>query len=346
MKITISSDNHLGTKRQAHTTRESSERLRQMLYAQSIYATRDREARHYNAGDLLDRANNDEATLLQAYHVGKRYSAVLAGNHDERNQAGAVTTLRALDAVGVPVVCSPDLSTPYYEQIDSFLFMVPHHASQELFMQALQEVSEVAHELDHPTYLILHCNYDWPEINPLSDNTLNLSAEDAETLLHTFNRIFIGHEHQSKTAFNDRLILTGNLFPTSFSDIGDKFIWHLDPDADTLEKECICAESTIYREIKYGDPLPDLSGVKFVDVIGATGAENAVDVANFVRSVWGDNDTLCAVRNKVEMNDGLAGIDIDAETPTLVDLSGRIRADLKDSDLLPLYNRLESAASE
>ena len=345
MRITLSSDNHLGTRRQAHTTRESSERLRQMLYTQSMVATQGPLNRQYNLGDLLDRATNDEKTLLQAYEIGKRYRAVIAGNHDETNREGTVTTLRALAHVGVPVICSPDLSTPYFEQVDTYLFFVPHHASQELFMQALQEASEAAAQCDHPTYLMLHCNYDWPGVNPLEDNTLNLSAEDAGTLLETFNRIFIGHEHNSKTAFNDRLVLVGNLFPTSFSDIGDKFIWHLDTEEDTLEKECICSESTIYREVKYGEPLPDLTGVKFVDVVGATSAENSVDVAMFVRNIWNnDNDQLLAVRNKVELNDGLHTVESVSDQPTLVDLSGRIREDLKSSDLLPLYDRLATQA--
>lgn len=344
MKITLSSDNHLGTRRQAHTTRESSDRLRQMLYTQSLYATRDRMARHYNIGDLLDRATNDELTILQAYEVGNRYQAVLAGNHDETNRQGTVTTLRALDDIGVPVVCSPDLSTPYYEQIDSFLFMVPHHASQELFMEALQEASEAAAECDHPTYLLLHCNYDFPM--GCEDNTLNLDPADAATLLKTFNRIFIGHEHNSKTAFDDRLVLVGNLFPTSFSDIGDKFIWHLDPDEDTLEKEIICSESVVYREIKYGEPIPHLDGVRFVDVVGTTEAEFSVDVANFIRSIWKASDQLFAVRNLVKLNDGLHLDTLDTSQPALVDLSGRIREDLDGSDLLPLFNRLLTTAQE
>lgn len=344
MRMTFSTDNHLGTKRQAHTTRESSERLRQMLYTQSLYATRNRMSKHYNAGDLLDKAHNDETTLLQAYEVGKRYEAILAGNHDETNREGSVTTLRALNDIGVPVVCSPDLSTPYYEQIDSYLFFVPHHASQELFEKALQCAMESAAECDHNTYLVLHCNYDFPM--GTEDNTLNLDPGDAAILLETFNRIFIGHEHNSKTAFDDRLVLLGNLFPTSFSDIGDKFIWHLYPETDELEKEVVCSESHIYREIKIGDPIPDLAGVRFVDVVGSAKAEDAVEVATYVRSIWNESDQLLAVRNKVEILDALGNVEVDTSQPALVDLPGRIRNDLKNSDLLPLFENLTSIANQ
>lgn len=340
MKYNLFSDPHLGTKRAAHTTAESAQRLKNMLYTNALVASDVLHGINICGGDLFDRAYNDEATLVQGYNIAQRCKRVLSGNHDETNRQGATTSLHALKEMGAPIVACEDLSTPYFDIWGQF-WMVPHHASQEVFEHALTEAAanaegDMPHEANR--YLILHCNYDCPF--DTEDSTLNLSPEMAEYLLKSFTRIFIGHEHNSKLLFDGRLVIMGNTHPTSFSDISDKYRWELNSDTDELTKVLLWQQSYAYREINFGDPLPDLSGVQFVDVIGAEAVDNGVEVAEYVRNVWNAGNTLIAVRNNVEIIDHLADSTIDTSSPALVNLGQRINDDLEGSDLQPYYQQL------
>lgn len=339
MKYNLFSDPHLGTKRAAHTTAESAQRLKRMLYTSALMASDRSYGINLCGGDLFDRAYNDEATLVQGYNIAQRCHKVLSGNHDETNRQGATTSLHALMEIGAPIVACEDLSTPYFDQFRHF-WMVPHHASQENFDKALKAAAEDVEsfpEVKHK-YLLLHCNYNCPF--DTEDSTLNLSPEMAEYLLKHFTRIFIGHEHNSKLLFDDRLVIMGNTHPTSFSDISDKFIWGLDADTDELTPDRIWQKSTNYKEINFGDPVPDLQGVQFVDVIGAEAVDNGVEVAEYVRSIWNSGAGLIAVRNNVDIIDHLAGDGIDTSSPALVNLGQRINDDLEGSDLQPYYQQL------
>lgn len=336
MLVNLFSDPHLGTQRAAHTTRDSAQRLQDALYRQALLASSSDS--NICLGDLLDRATNPEAVLVQGFNVAQRCKLVMAGNHDELNRTGVVTTLRALEQMGAPIVASPDISTPFFYTWNQF-WIVPHHASQTLFEKAMFEArSNADAQDDGHKYLLLHTNYDVPF--DTEDSTLNLSPEMAEEMLKSFDRVFTGHEHNPKTHFNDRLVIVGNVHATSYSDISDKFVWHLDTRTDELTKTCIWKKADNYREIKFGDPVPDLAGVQFVDVIGAEPVDNGVEVAEYVRSIWNAGNTLIAVRNNVEIIDHLASDGIDTSSPALVNLSQRIHDDLEGSDLQPYYQSL------
>lgn len=341
MYDTIFSDPHLGTKRQAHTTRSSSQKLSESIYQLTEEVASRRKGKMLCLGDLFDKAHNDESTLVRGHLIADKCDMVIAGNHDETNRESATTTLRALETMmGNLIVATPDLSSPYFYRLEnSPYFIVPHHASQEVFDKALGEalVAAEGSKLDH-TYLLLHCNYNCPF--DTEDSTLNLSPEMAEWLLSVFSRIFLGHEHNPKTFMGDRVVLVGNVHPTSFSDISDKFAWDLVPGTNELHKRTIWSQADHYREVKYGEELPDLQGVQFVDVVGAEPVEDGTQVAQFVRSVWEESDTLLAVRNNVQILDHLRDVDADTSTPALVDLRGRIRGDLEGSDLQSVYDRL------
>lgn len=351
MIYNLSSDYHLGTKRAAHTTRDSARRLQGMLYTQALVAS---EPPHSLClGDLFDRAHNDEATLVQGYAIANRCDMVMAGNHDLTNREGVITSLdavqRMIDPVNtastlrhIEVVTAPDMSTPYFHTWNQF-WVVPHHASQTLFEKALFEAKANADaQEDGHRYLLLHCNYNCPF--DTEDSTLNLSPEVAEGLLEIFDRVFIGHEHNPKVLCDGRLVIVGNTHPTSYSDISDKYRWELDARSDELTKVLIWEKAYAYREIEYGRPLPDLSGVQFVDVVGAEPVENGTEVADYVRSIWEAGNKLLAVRNNVEIIDHLADTSVDTSKPALVDLKQRIHDDLDGSDLQLLYKRLMQTA--
>lgn len=342
MIYNISSDYHLGTRRAAHTTRDSARKLQQLLYTQALAATEPLNS--ICLGDVFDRPYNDETTLVQGHTIANRCELVLSGNHDETGRESATTSLRALEQLGSPIVAAPDLSTPYFHTWNQF-WVVPHHASQEVFEEALKAAAEDSGPLsdNHShRYLLLHTNYDCPF--DTEDSTLNLSPEMVEKLLQSFTRIFTGHEHNPKVLYDGRLVIVGNTHPSSFGDISDKFRWELDVRSDELTKVLIWEKAYAYREIEYGSALPDLTGVQFVDVVGAEPVDNGVEVADYVRSIWNASDTLLAVRNNVEIIDHLADTSVDTSKPALVDLKQRIDYDLEGSDLQPLYRELIKTA--
>lgn len=336
-------DPHLGTRRAAHTTRESSQRLQHTLYLQARAVT-ENASNPICLGDLFDTSANEEAILLQGYEVARRCLFTLAGNHDSSNREGTVTSLDALKKVGCSIVSSPNISTPYYEAHDA-LYFVPHHASQEIFETAMFHAAEhaVHHREGKASVLMLHCNYNQPFAK--EDDTLNLSEEVAGRLLNAFDYIFLGHEHKPATHFDGRVVILGNTHATSFSDISDKYVYELDITDDSLElnKTTIWRKADRYREIKFGEAIPDLTGVMFVDVTGHEDAAEGTAIAQFVQEVWEAGHQLLAVRNNVKIGDHLGSLE-ELETPALENLAARILKDLEGTDLHDLYAELVKEA--
>lgn len=352
-QLTIFTDPHLGTSRQSHTTRESSRRLQDSLYWQAMSIVKDGDNPKICVGDLFDKSFNSEEILLQGYNVASRCRWTLAGNHDETNREGTVTSLRALKGMDVPICAAPSLTDPYFDNFES-IYMVPHHASQEVFEVAMREAAaHAARERDGlASYLFLHCNYDFDLA--VDDNTLNLTQELAKELIQAFDYIFIGHEHNPSTHLGGQVVVLGNTHPTSFHDIGDKFVYHLEVDTAELTKELVWSKADHYREIKLGSDIPDLAGVQFVDVIGAEGVANAMEVSQFIQDIWKAGNyeyegvvcnELFAVRNKVLIKDSLADLDIEVGEVEVTDLKTRIAHDLAGSDLEKLFNELVQEVS-
>lgn len=339
MIFTLFSDPHLGTRRAAHTTRESSKELTEALYQQALHVATEQE-HPLCLGDLFDRAFNDEATLVQGYNVASRCIFTIAGNHDSTNREGTVTSLNAISDMGCPVIASPDLGAPFYDVNAHGIYVVPHHASQELFETAMFHAAQDAaeHREGLASFLMLHCNYDCGFAT--EDDTLNLSPEVAERLGNAFDLILIGHEHQPNTHLGGRVVILGNTHPTSFSDISDKFMYHLNAETAELTKTCIWSKAASFAEIRMGAELPDLSEVQFVDVTGIADAAGALEVAEFIQAVWKAGPELLAVRNSVQIGDHLAGTNLEDSRPALVDLKATIADDLAGSDLLPLFTAL------
>lgn len=347
--LTIFTDPHLGTKRAAHTTRESSARLQEQLYFQAMAIVNTAVHPVLCNGDLFDKAFNPESILVQGYNVASKCWMTTAGNHDLTNREGTVTSLDALKAMGAPVCAAPNLTDPYFWSEES-IYIVPHHASQEVFEQAMREAAHHAVETRDglASYIFLHCNYQFGLAT--EDNTLNLTAEMTDVLCEAFDFVFLGHEHNPTTHRDGKVVILGNTHPTSFSDISDKYIYHLELDTAELTPELIWSKANHYLELKVGQAIPDLAGVHFIDVKGVEGVSEASVVSQYIQDVWKasyyvpeaeDNhiSDLLAVRNSVQLKDALAGVDDDVSVQ-VEDLRSRIAADLAGSDLEPLYREL------
>ena len=345
-EYTLFTDPHLGTRRAAHTTRESAKRLTQALFDQAVKATDGPSP--LCLGDLFDRACNEEAILVQGFNVASYCMWTLAGNHDSTNRSDTVTSLDALKALHCPIVSSPDLSTPYHQYLGDGIFMVPHHASQELFETAMFHAAEHAAETraGKASVLMLHCNYDAPDFMQVEDDTLNLSADVAERLLTAFDYIFLGHEHRPATYFDGRVVILGNTHPTSFADISDKYCYTLNIGDDhvSLDKHLIWSASERFREIRFGDEIPDLTGVQFVSVFGIAEADQSVEVSDFVQEIWAGGADLLAVRNNVMIGQAFNEVQEPGESK-LGDLKAHIAAELQGTDLADLFSTLAAEVS-
>ena len=340
-KYTLFSDPHLGTKRSAHTTRESAFRLQRTLYDAAARIV-SKSPHAVCLGDLFDKSQNVEATLVQGYAIASRCEFTLAGNHDQTNREGTVTSLDALKEMGCPIVSSPNLDTPYFDARGP-LYFVPHHASQDLFEKALLQAKEDATENRSglPAVLFLHCNYGLHEVMLTNDATLNLPEPMAKDLLEAFDLILIGHDHNPRRYLDGRVVILGNTHPTSFSDISDKFKYTLNitDEEVKLDKELIWSMREGFAEIRLGDDVETLpAGVQFVNVFGMADASQAAEVSDFIRSVWETRPGAFAVRNNVQI--GVLQVDDDVEPPKLINLRERIEGDLAGSDLLELFSEL------
>lgn len=353
-KLTIFTDPHIGTSRGAHTTRESSAALKLSLYHQAMAIVHTATNPLLCNGDLFDKSFNREEVIAQGFNVASKCKVTVAGNHDETNREGTMSSLRLLQEQGVSICAAPNLTDPYFWSEDS-IYIVPHHASQEVFERAMQIAAThaVQNRDGLASYLFLHCNYDFALAT--DDNTLNLPAALAKELIVAFDFIFIGHEHNCDTHLGGQVVILGNTHPTSFHDIGDKFIYHLELDTAELTKELIWSKADHYREIKLGSEIPDLTGVQFIDVTGTESVSEALEVSEFIRDIWkaaeyeacGTPGTalqkcndLFAVRNRVDIKDSLADVSTDIDAVEVVDLKTRIARDLDGTDLADLFNEL------
>lgn len=241
MTILLYSDPHVGLSRQTNTTAESAERWREACFLSPYDLLSNNRHHAVCLGDLFDSHTNNERDIYDGAILLSFTNHVLAGNHDVYNRVDRISSLELLNSVAgeqCAVATTPfgaSGSIPVYVEADNvWLSFVPHTASQELFEESLKSAEKwakvrmetVGHEELY--VLCLHCNYNLGEHWDASSTTLNLTQERAYELLGSFHYILIGHEHTARTdPGTDRIQLLGSTFPTSFSDLTDKFYWTL-----------------------------------------------------------------------------------------------------------------------
>lgn len=241
MTILFYSDPHVGLSRQTNTTAESAERWREACFRVPYDLLSNNRHHAVCLGDLFDSHTNKERDIFDGARLLSFTNNVLAGNHDVDNRVDRISSLELLDSVAgeqcavATTSFGESGSIPVYVEADNvWLSFVPHTASQELFEESLKSAEKWA-KGSRPRgsawklyVLCLHCNYNLGEHWAASSTTLNLTQERAYELLGSFHYILIGHEHTARTdPGTDRIQLLGSTFPTSFSDLTDKFYWIL-----------------------------------------------------------------------------------------------------------------------
>lgn len=327
--VNLFSDVHLGISRKANTTQESSERWNEKIFRQAESLL----VRKYNliAGDLFDKTFNHEKYILQGFKLAER-SIVLSGNHDETNREDTVSSLKALSRMLPTIIRNEDVTVVgYHETHKGRIVMVPHCATQELFIKCLEMALREAEEGSH---LVVHCNRGIIMEGVQADSTLYIDEEMEARLTEKFATVFYGHEH--KPFFSEKVVVLGNVFPTSFSDISDKYRCEL--NLDTGEKKWIKTFDASKHYLKLD--LKDLDSVNketfFVEV---TGEYPSREVNEAIQKLRSDNSNLLAVRSLCNYTDktNVEVVDIDLQA-----LEKVIEKELKGSDLEEVYLELRN----
>jgi len=348
MSVILFSDPHIGTKRRSHTTLKSKGLLEQRIYKQAMGIT-SMTSPVVCLGDLFDTFSNSERDIIAGANVASECTKVLAGNHDSLSQEGSEGSLDIVDSLteGVVVIKNSNLNSPYFIRtiIDDIVFVfVPHHATNQLFEEALLETSSFDKSSKKLRVVCLHCNYDNDMVTD-SDTSLNLTSKMADKLLEVYDYIFIGHEHNPRTEKSGKVVIVGNPYPTSFSDISDKFFWELGSDGE-LKKHRVFDVSKQYVELDY---IPSAEAkswpqAEFIDVTGEIGPADRVNLAKYMKYLWRVNPQASMIRNKVNVRSALT--QTSGEAVDLNNLATVIRDSIEDKKMKQLWDKYEGEVSE
>ena len=307
-EFSIFTDPHLGLKRSTNTTQKSQELLREHLYELALELS----TRHgaICVGDLFDKSENSEETILQGIKVSSQCNYVLAGNHDIKNIAGSVTSFDVVDAAlaDCTMIKNPDLSKPYIYTRGGFTF-IPHCLTQDIFEACVREACDAPYPdpEESPTLaLFLHCNVGdgFGEVDG-EGSCLWLTSELQALVVERFDFVLVGHEHTPKTLHDGKLVILGNTFPLSFGEISDRYYYTLDTDKKTLERTLSVRATDIFEEI----PVELLFSAKgayetnkvLIDIVGEINFNESSEYARYISTFWKTNPHLLMVRKSVEV---------------------------------------------
>lgn len=271
MNVLIYSDPHIGLSRVANTTPASAQKLRDASLEHTKHLLTDVKQEGMLAfclGDLFDQYSNQESVIEQAMGLVQHTEIVLSGNHDISNRKDKVSSLELLRGVYGDKMLIGNWGEPSVFQftLENTLFVfIPHVANQGLFETALQEAQELAAaSTSQWKVLCVHCNYNLTFDN-VQDTSLNLTSTAADLLLKDFHFIFSGHEHVPADHHGGRVLIVGNPYPTSFSDISDKRVLIYDSETGEVTSQHTLSGDRMLWKGKLSE-LPEGVEAKFLDL--------------------------------------------------------------------------------
>lgn len=217
----VFNDLHLGVQRTGGTTTQSADSLRAYTHdkhAQLLSLAGNGDVVLVN-GDLTDTFNIDLGQAIQVYATAAEWlqqtpGAELiwaVGNHDLSKDSAKLGTVAFLGSLLRSQFGDRFTLVTKPQMVRGRFYVIPHVANQDLFELELGRVP------DNAEVVFLHCNFD-NVFACAADHSLNLSREQAKVMTKAGKFVVLGHEHQGRTMMNDKLIITGNQFPTSVSD--------------------------------------------------------------------------------------------------------------------------------
>lgn len=297
----IFNDLHVGVQRSGGTTESSAAALRRYghrKHSELLELATDGDVVVIN-GDLSDIFNIElseaielyivAATWLQSRPKGKLVWAL--GNHDLSKDSAKLGTVAFIGHLLAGQFPDRFQLIKVPTRISKDVYVLPHVANQETFDL---EVSRIP---DDVKLVLLHCNYD-NTFACQADHSLNLSREQAKSLVKADKFVVLGHEHQGRTLMNDKVIITGNQFPTSVSDC----LAHGDAQADGCKYTLRVNLSDIadmelvptwspkdpeggYREIDWRRLADAPANLGFIRVVGKATSDEAAEVIKAISTL-------------------------------------------------------------
>lgn len=346
-------DLHAGVNRAGGTTLATQLALRAYL----LLSLKDLVSKHLDKdlainGDLADAFNIALFDLLELHGILREWLLASVptgdaqhttppkvflgrGNHDVAKDSSKLSSfdflarlLKAEFGDRVVVVTEP-------RWIERNIYMIPHMPNQDLFDLALQKAeAEIdGNEVRGPALLLLHANYDNHFVTE-SDHSLNVSVEQAKKLIAKGWTLVFGHEHQARTALDERVIVTGNQWPSSVADClgnpGDKKYAHIiHDDLDLSRVLTWSARGAEFDDYDFAEidwrTLGEVSeGIRFIRVVGEAQADDAPLVIQAIakfRQAYGDAFVITNAV-KVEGMAEMADLPATAETIKAFDVLG------------------------
>jgi len=361
MSVVIYTDPHIGVYRVTNTTPRSRKALQDRC-VETVRRIHSRAVSKHDCapavclGDLFDKYDNPAQVTLSAATIFRQLRMCLAGNHDISNDAtkrGSLELLHRLTdhfdgyescAILAPFGTKDPAQLVHSRDLGKHrFFAIPHVANNEIFENALHHAWKVGRESkggEHPggkTVLLLHCNYNNDFCN---ETELNISEYMAESLLEVFDYVLLGHEHPHREAFGGRLVCLGNTFPTSFSDIGDKFYWTLEDDGELVGWKIWEASELHWRgDWRMAEDLSDemIERVQFIELTGEATIADTKELSVLTRRLWRYCPDLLALRSKVEVQGLTTAFSSEQLLGSVKSLPEKISDSLADSPELSAY---------
>lgn len=275
----IVNDLHFGVKRTAGTTHESQKVLTDWQFMKAAELLSHCKGPLTVNGDLFDKFEVDNATFLSTYGLFDTWLTdeqnsltLIAGNHDLSRDSSKVSALAMLGVMlfqryGKRV----SMVNGFGAMIGEGVYAISHVANQDLFDVQLKTVPPEA------AFVLLHCNYD-NKFAEQSDHSLNLSPEQAAQLP---GFIVLGHEHQYRTALDEKVVIVGNQLPTSIADcLGPdwKYVAYLDSQMGGVRVHPWLHIPEVFARIDWRDLGKVETDAKFIRVEGEAAAAEAASV--------------------------------------------------------------------
>jgi hypothetical protein len=304
----VISDLHLGVSRSAGTTPQSAAALKAHLHAQFAKCLRTGPSRVIINGDLTDTYDIGLGDAIEVYAAldeflslsGGREVLLSCGNHDlskDSSKLGTVSFIGRLLEMKYPgrftLVDRP-------METGDDIYIIPHVVNQAVFDMELARVPASA------KYVLLHGNLDNPFAGQ-QDHSLNVTREQAKSLIDNGATVVFGHEHQGRKAFGGRLIVVGNQESSSVSDClahgdgqldGKKYALILSTEGPALVQTW--SQEDNFAQVDWRFITQWVGSEKFIRVNGNAEADEAADVIKAISAFRQKSDAF-VVTNAVRV---------------------------------------------
>lgn len=294
----ILNDIHLGVRRSAGTTAQTSYDLRRWLqerYAEMLSLPSVNEVAIN--GDFFDTHTVPLEDVLESFLTtagwlqgdSDRKIHLIPGNHDlskNSNEVGSFQLMAQLLEAQFPKQVNFVMGSGWVKR-SLGIYAISHVVNQAHFDAHIATVP------DEAKYLLLHCNYDSPFAEQ-SDHSLNLSREQAKLLTQRGVTIIVAHEHHPREAFGGKLVVTGNQWPSSISDCitpegktHDKRAAWISPEGLEFTDTWLSSrDERCFRQVDWKEVDSfDAAGAGFIRVTGAAEPEQSSEALRAVSAL-------------------------------------------------------------